>query len=238
MTPRVHRYRDLADLGRGITSRMMATMADVQRRQSLVQLCLCGGRTANALFEESVHHRGENVDVSRLEIWWSDERFLPTESPDRYAGQALSILGGSFPLSTARMHLMPAKSEQTDVADAALGYAVELGDTRFDVCLLSLGANGTVASLPESGTDGTELVIGVPPTETEPWERITLTTTAINRSREVWIFASGEAKADAVARALSGDPTLPASGVSGVQATHWFVDNAAARHLPYFTCAW
>ena len=51
---------------------------------------------------------------------------------------------------------------------------------------------------------------------------------------EVWVVVSGEGKAEAVARALSGaEPReLPAAGVHGTRGTRWLLDAAAASKLP------
>jgi 6-phosphogluconolactonase len=64
--------------------------------------------------------------------------------------------------------------------------------------------------------------------------RISLTFPSIQAAREVWILASGEEKADAVALALSGaDPArLPAAGARGLMRTLFLIDEAAASKLP------
>ncbi len=53
-----------------------------------------------------------------------------------------------------------------------------------------------------------------------PPERVSLTFGALNRARAVWFIVSGEAKAEAVARALAEHPPadphdVPAAGVTG-----------------------
>ena len=66
-----------------------------------------------------------------------------------------------------------------------------------------------------------------------PPERITLTFTALNRTREVWFLVSGEGKADAVARALADDGSVhdtPARGITAPNRT-WWLDRAAAGSL-------
>ncbi|MGL4831767.1 MAG: 6-phosphogluconolactonase [Propionibacteriaceae bacterium] len=242
MDARLHRFRDLSTLTAQVASQLLTALEQLQAEQDLVQLCLCGGRTANAFytaFAEQFPTR--NVDPSRLELWWSDDRYLPTEDPARYAGQALALLGGAFPLATAHTHLMPSHTDNTDVDDAALEYAAELGDTAFDICLLSVSSRGDIASLRASDPSVNQsgaLVVGVQDWDNEPWERLTLTTEAINRAHEVWVLASGPEKATATAKALNHDPALAASLVSGTHATHWFVDADAARELPYYHCGW
>jgi 6-phosphogluconolactonase len=64
--------------------------------------------------------------------------------------------------------------------------------------------------------------------------RISLTFPSIQAAREVWILASGEEKADAVALALSSaDPAqLPAAGARGLERTLFLIDEAAAGKLP------
>ena len=67
-----------------------------------------------------------------------------------------------------------------------------------------------------------------------PPTRVSLGFSAITAAEEVWLIVSGEGKAEAVARALSGaEPVdLPAAGVHGVRATRWLLDRAAASGLP------
>ena len=58
----------------------------------------------------------------------------------------------------------------------------------------------------------------------------------MKRSSEVWLLATGTAKADVVARAVQHDPVLPAGLVHGAEATYWFLDAAASRRLRYHRC--
>ncbi|TFJ94949.1 alcohol dehydrogenase [Platysternon megacephalum] len=69
-----------------------------------------------------------------------------------------------------------------------------------------------------------------------PAERLTITMPMINRSRSVWVIASGDAKADAVADSLDGYTALPAARARGTQQTLWFVDREAASKLHTYRC--
>ncbi len=68
-----------------------------------------------------------------------------------------------------------------------------------------------------------------------PPDRVTLTFAALARARSTWFLVSGEAKAEAVARALSPATTsaqeTPASVPQGREETTWFLDRAAASRL-------
>lgn len=237
---RILRYRDADELAIAASDRLISTLVALQSSKGMAELCLTGGRIANAVYERLATIVGQpGFDPGLLELWWGDERFVPTTDPDRNSLQALSRLAGAFPLDPARTHVMPANEGAADAQQAAQAYAAELGDTVFDVCLLGIGPDGHTASLfphhPSSEpTDA--LVIGVNDSPKPPSERISLTVAAINRSREVWMFVSGEEKAQAVAQALAGDPDLPASHVEGRERTLWFVDEAAAARLPFHQC--
>jgi 6-phosphogluconolactonase len=135
---------------------------------------------------------------------------------------------------------MPAADgPHADVAAAAAAYGDELrgqGTGLFDVVMLGVGPDGHVASLfpgyPQLDVDDT---VAVPVTDSPkpPPERVSLTFGALNRAHEVWFLASGEAKADAVAKALGGAEVhdIPAAGVHGRERTRWLLDEEAASLL-------
>ena len=107
----------------------------------------------------------------------------------------------------------------------------------FDVVLLGLGPDGHCASL-FPGQPGTRVldasVIGVRDSPKPPPNRLSLTFPALDAAREIWFIASGDGKADAVARALGGAPReeVPSAGPHGSKRTLWLLDRAAAAHLP------
>lgn len=213
--------------------------AAIQRLQAdprrIVQLCLTGGRIANEVYRQVAVADDEHgaIDWSRVEFWWGDERFVPTEDPDRNAGQSLAQLG-SIALDPARVHPMPsAGTGSSDLRQAAQHYASELGDTRFDICLLGMGEDGHVASLFPGhrafDPTATALVVAVTDSPKPPPERLSLTLPVINESKEVWLLVAGADKASAAARAIGGDRSLPAALVAGTQRTVWFLDEDAAQ---------
>jgi 6-phosphogluconolactonase/glucosamine-6-phosphate isomerase/deaminase len=74
--------------------------------------------------------------------------------------------------------------------------------------------------------------------ETRPWvaavdspkygRRITLTSPALDSSRDVAFLATGRGKREIIARAQAGDVTIPAGRLRPVGRLHWFMDRAAA----------
>lgn len=232
---RLHRYRDRDQLATAVAKRLVDSLIEIQARQPLAQLCLCGGEVALAVYGELARLAPDSpVDLPRLELWWSDEYYTATGEGERNAGQLLSVLRRSMPLVPARTHAMPARTN-VDAADAALQYGAELGQTRFDLCLLSLGVRGEVAAITDGMSNETSPVVATGSTAAE---RLTITYPTINRSSEVWVIASGDTRAAAVAAALAPESTMPASRVGGRRATRWFIDAAAAAGLPTHRCAW
>ena len=103
-----------------------------------------------------------------------------------------------------------------------------------------MGEDGHVASIfphHASFEPTTHTVIAVDDAPIAPAERISLSMETIRASHEVWFLVSGAEKAAALARAVEGDPGLPAGRARGTDRTIWFVDADASAELPYYECA-
>jgi 6-phosphogluconolactonase len=110
------------------------------------------------------------------------------------------------------------------------------GVPAFDILLLGMGGEGHTASIfPESPAvyEDERMVVPVRNCPKPPPTRISLTIPAIRRAKEVWVLTTGEAKADAVALALSGagEVQIPVAGARGQVRTRWLLDKAAASKL-------
>ncbi len=235
----VQRHPDASSLAAHAATTLVRRLVELQTDGGIVHLCLTGGRIANQIYEHVAGMVATSpLDPGRLELWWGDERFVPTDDPERHSLQALARLAGSFPLDPARTHPMPSSDAFADPHEAAYAYGREISGTTIDICLLGIGTDGHIASLfPDhpSFEPTQSFAVGVTDSPKPP-ERVSLTLSAINRSKEVWLFGSGQEKAESVARALRGDPASPAAHVHGVEQTIWFLDEEAASQLPYHDC--
>lgn len=241
MYRRIVRMPTRDDVSAVVAERLLATILELQERQSAVHICLTGGMTANAMYERFAELAATSeLDAAKLHLWWGDERFVPTTDPVRNSLQTVERLARTIPIHSAHIHVMAARDGRKDSQESAAVYENELRDTAFDVALLGIGEDGHCASIfpnHPSFEPTTRLAIGVEDSPKPPTERISLTFNAINRSRYVWFMTTGANKADAIRRALDEDATIPASHAHGRTGTLWFIDEAAAGGLPpQFRC--
>ena len=236
MYRRVIRLADADEVADVVARRLLERVVDLQERRGVVHVCLTGGRTANKMYERFAELvPGTELDARKLQLWWGDERFIPATDAERNSLQAVTRLASTVAIKSADIHMMPAKDGRADSDQCAAEYETELGDTVFDVTLVGIGPDGHVGSIfPDHPSfDATSrMVVGVTDAPKPPTERISLTIPAMNRSDEIWVITTGAAKADAVARAVDGDQSLPATHLKARQATYWFLDAEAAAGLP------
>ena len=247
--PVVHVCPDADALAEAVAARLVTRLVDAQaasagRGASLV----VPGGTIGIASLAAVAASGARRAVAwhDLDVWWGDERFVAADSPDRNERQAREALLDAVDLDPSRVHPMGALGgpDGDDVDAAAARYAAELAAAApgsatvpdLDVLLLGMGPEGHTASLfPDSpGVRSERPVVGVRDCPKPPPTRLSLTLPAIARARHVWMVVSGEDKAPAVARALSGagPVQVPAAGARGTVSTLWLLDEAAASALP------
>ena len=240
--PRVEVHAGPEELARSVAGELLRVLGDAQSAGRRPHVVLTGGSIADAIHRELARlSPGSGVDWSAVDLWWGDERFVARDSGDRNAVQARTAFLDAVGVPAERVHEVAATEDVDDVEAAAAAYAAELdahGPEEFDVLMLGVGPDSHIASLfpgrPELEVRdrSTVPVTGSPK---PPPERVSLTYAALARSRATWLLVSGEAKAEAVARALSPAGTTveetPASGVSGREETVWSLDRAAASRL-------
>jgi 6-phosphogluconolactonase len=240
---------DAGHLARAAAEALVARLAAAQAVHGSASIVLTGGGIGIAVLEQvaalAAEPVRETVDWEHVEVWWGDERFVPGDDDERNEKQAREALLGRVGVPEHHIHAMPpSDGEFAEPEEAAAWYADQLAAAasdgeavpRLDLLLLGMGPEGHVASIfPDSPAIGDpRTVVAVRDCPKPPPTRVSLGFAAINAAEEVWLLVSGEAKAPAVARALSGaNPSeLPAAGVHGTRATRWLLDRAAAAVSP------
>jgi 6-phosphogluconolactonase len=231
-------------LAGSVAERLVRRLVELQDEHRVPSVVLTGGTIAEKLHRAvlTVPQQGD-VDWSRVDFWFGDERFVPADDPERNALQAREAFLSKVPIDPARVHEMPASDGAygDDVDAAAGGHAEELaaayeGSPHFDVLMLGVGPDGHCASLfpHHQGVDTPGLVVGVHDSPKPPPTRLSFTMDLLGQADEVWFVAAGDGKAAAVHAALTTDDVraVPACGPRGRHRTLWLLDVEAASQLP------
>jgi 6-phosphogluconolactonase len=186
-------------------------MADAMREALALRdrcsIALSGGRSPAETFR---HLATEELAWPSVDIFQVDERAAPDGHPDRN----LVLIERELRVG-ARLH--PMRVTDGDLDGAAAQYERELvavcGEPpRLDVVHLGIGDDGHIASLvpADAVLDIEDRFVAV----TAPYagyRRMTLTFPALQTARRVVLVVAGKGKADALARMLGGDRSIPAS---------------------------
>lgn len=242
--PLVEVHGDAEALATAVAGELLSRIADLQASGQVPQIALTGGTIAYAVHREVARLADEaGVDWGAIDLWWGDERYVAGDSDERNAAQARAAFIDAVGVPGHRVHEVPATGAACSVEEAARAYAAELGERELDVLMLGVGPDGHIASLfPHSRQlDADGVTAAVSDSPKPPPARVSLTYAALNRAHVVWLVASGEGKAEAVAKALAevdGDDALdaalsetPARGVRGSVETTFFLDAEAASRL-------
>src|SRR6202050_1449678 len=242
----IHRDGDL--LAKAVAARLVTRLTDAVAAKGLASLVLTGGGIGTKLLAQlPAAPARDAVDWRRVEVWWGDERFLPTGDPERNETGARGALLDHVGIEKVRPMPGPDGPDGPNPEAAAERYARELrqaaqpqdrgGVPRFDVLLLGIGPDAHVASL-FAGLpalyEEDRTVVAVRGAPKPPPTRLSLTMPAIRAASDVWLLASGAEKAGAVRLALSGagPVQVPAAGARGSQQTLFLLARPAAAELP------
>lgn len=233
---KIETYVDAGELAAAAGARLVGTITSAIANRGKAVIVLTGGTVGIALLRHVAAY-AQDVDWSKVQLFWGDERFVPAEDADRNYRQAREALLETISIPSANVHEMAASDGEfgDDIERAAQAYEKLLPE-EFDVHLLGMGGEGHVNSLfPDTDAvrEDSRLVVAVTDSPKPPPRRITLTLPAVRRAREVWLVVAGAEKADAAAAAIGGaDPVaIPAAGAVGREATVWLLDKAAASAL-------
>ena len=241
----VETYPDSGLLVEAAGNRLIDTIQTAVAARGRALIVLTGGGNGIGLLQY-LATQGQQIDWSKVHLFWGDERYVPEDDDERNDKQAREALLDHIDIPSSNVHAMPASDGEfgADLAAAALAYEQVLAANaepgyptpNFDVHLLGMGPEGHINSLfPDTPAvrETTRMVVSVEDSPKPPPQRITLTLPAIRRSREVWLMVSGAAKAEAAAAAIGGaDPvSIPAAGAVGLETTLWLLDREAATKL-------
>jgi 6-phosphogluconolactonase len=236
----LHLYKDGEALSQAAAKWIAARIAATLKTSGRFTIALSGGSTPKRLHQIlAASPYKEQVDWSKLHIFWGDERAVPFEDDRNNAKMAYDTLLNFVPVPATQIHVM-----RTDISpeqsaseyEKILHQYFDNTPFSFDLVLLGMGDDGHTLSL----FPGMPIVHEEKAWAKSFWlpaqdmSRITLTKTIVNKSAAVAFLTAGPAKAHALKEVLEGahNPDLyPSQEIKPSGELHWFVDEAAAANL-------
>jgi 6-phosphogluconolactonase len=230
---------DLEGLSLQVANQIARTAAEAVAARGRCALALAGGNTPRRAYELLAEPPlRDAVPWDALHLFWGDERCVPPDHPDSNYRMAREALIDRAPIPAANVHRV--RTEEGSAAAVAAYYerelrtffALEVEDVpRFDLILLGMGPDGHTASLfPGSpALDETRRLVVPNSIDYMPHERVTFTFPVLNAARVIAFLITGRDKAENLARALNGDPAVPAGRIRLTDGeVRWYLDRAAA----------
>ncbi len=219
-------YANADELAEEVTAQILLAIESGLLARGEFHLVLTGGTLGVQISQSLVGAFNSAPELYKgLHIWFSDERFVELDSAERNAAP----LHGTLKNSNVVVHESLAPNTPATIEDAVRDYEQALADVTIDLNILGVGPDGHVASLFPGVADYEDRrnIFAITDSPKPPAARISFTMKFLNKAREVWIVAAGESKADAVAKIIEGDLSIPASYVSAQGRTRLIVDQAA-----------
>ncbi len=211
------------------------------KNQEFFSFVLSGGDTPKLLYQKlaSENYKSQ-VNWSRINIFWGDERVVPYEDERNNARMAFDILLDHVNIPLGQVHKM-----RTDIETnfAVVEYRKLLHTffdstpNSFDLVLLGMGDDGHTLSL----FPGSPLIdenvhwVNSVYNEKQKMYRITLMPLIVNKSTNIAFMVDGSKKAEVLKQVLEGEympEKLPSQLIKPITGQlHWFLDEDAAKEL-------
>lgn len=253
----LHRLSDPLAVAEHVADLLVARLKTEAHTRRTLHVVLTGGTVAAAVHRATrtlLENPGVMGDIAwdLVHTWWGDERFVPAHDPERNDLEAVRDLLSHVPLPRENLHAFPegppvASTAATSSAPTTLPTLLSAAETmaqelvknapdEFDLVMLGAGPDGHVASL-FPRIIGTRVgdIVAVDDSPKPPTARLSMSMDRLTRTRELWVFATGTAKAAALASAWGGED-LPLGVVTRSVAArggtvHWFLDEEAASRM-------
>ena len=239
---RIFRFQELSSLIDATASRLASLVRDIQSSPAgglhgdgVARLVLTGGTAGIALLRRLAEPElSEQIDWSRVHVFFGDERNVAPTHPDSNEGQAREALLDRVGIPARHIHGYGLDGGPMDEAVARYAETLNAVAPRgFDLHLLGMGGEGHINSLfphTDAVRERDLIVVAVSDSPKPPAERATLTLPAVARAECVWFLVSGQEKSEAAAALATGaDPEeWPAAGAKGTAETVLYVTEDAA----------
>lgn len=239
----LHPYLDPETLAFGAAEFIGTKAKAAISNQGTFSMVLSGGSTPALTYQKLVEvSRREELDWSRVQVFWGDERCVPPEHEQSNYRLARQTLLDHVPIPAGNIHRMACEADpeagSRDYEQVLRLIFPEQDWPAFDLILLGLGDDGHTASLfpgMEILNERTRWVAPVYVPHLNSW-RISLTPPALNAANAIAFLVTGESKASTLKQILqpAGDRRpLPAMHIQPEGELLWFFDERAGSQLSF-----
>ncbi|MHB8338804.1 MAG: 6-phosphogluconolactonase [Ignavibacteriaceae bacterium] len=217
---------------------------EVEKKSGNIYISISGGSTPKIFFRElTLPPFGNNIDWSKVHLFWSDERCVPPSDSGSNYGMTKKNLLDFIQIPAENIHRIIGESHPEK---EAVRYSKEIDKVlprdksnfpQFDWVFLGMGEDGHTASL----FPNAELlyscsnIAGVAIHPVSGQKRISLTERIINNSKRISFVVTGKNKASILKEILDGLPenkNYPASRIKPLSGNlDWWIDKEAALYL-------
>jgi 6-phosphogluconolactonase len=202
-------------------------------------VALSGGSTPKAIYQMLTSPPFSNeIDWSKVHLFWSDERSVPATHPDSNYHMAMEAGFAKMPIPSYQVHRMQAED---NIEEHAIVYEKTIKDLLkgrgFDLMMLGMGEDGHTASLfpqTEGLNSKARWIIANFIPQKNTW-RMSATFECINASQSIAIYVLGDSKKEKVVEVLLAKDTLQSFPVQRVGTKDhkalWILDENAAQLL-------
>lgn len=192
-------------------------------------VALSGGRTPKALYT-ILAERAEEIDWSRVWLFWSDERNCSLESDQ--SNYKMAMDAGLDSVGIPKKQILPMPGDSLDAAGYQKTIETIVPDCCFDFIMLGMGDDGHTASLfPNTPAllETTQFVVSNPVPQLNT-TRLTFTYPLIEKARCAALYVIGKEKRQMLSNILEKGMDFPAGRVAA-QEVIWFLDSESAPVL-------
>lgn len=235
-------FPDLEALSAAAAEIIVAIARENVRERGRFSIALAGGNTPKRTYQLLVERHRDEIDWSRWQVLFGDERFVPNDDKRSNYKMARDALLADAPIPADHIHPIP--TDTPTVGDSADAYErtvqqVLAGDgapqSAIDLVLLGVGPDGHTASLfPDSPVLAEQThwarAVQAPTTVMPAVPRVTLTLPCLNGARNVLFLIAGDDKRPVIAEILNGGDAArryPAAMVRAAGRTVWLIEQSA-----------
>ncbi|MHB8579276.1 MAG: 6-phosphogluconolactonase [Ignavibacteriaceae bacterium] len=217
---------------------------EIDKISGNIFISISGGNTPKLFFSELASPPfGDNINWSKVHLFWSDERCVPPSDMESNYGMTKENLLDLIQIPVENIHRIMGESHPEK---EAVRYSKEIDKVlprdksnfpQFDWVFLGMGEDGHTASL----FPNAELlyscsnIAGVAIHPVSGQKRISLTERIINNSKRISFVVTGKSKATTLKEILDGLPdskNYPASQIKPLNGIlDWWIDKEAAFYL-------